>query len=413
MHYTSPGRIGKSIPRIPPNSRRPRSWVPVTLLALLIFAGCSGTSEPDGPVYSDDPGILYTWGGTGQAGYDGDGHTPLNSWFYQPIDVLVTSGGDVYVVDYNNHAVRRLQVDGTLHTVIGDGYVGDGPPDQDDFDEPGVPGRTVSLNHPTDLVELQDGRILLSAWHNHKLRRYDPATGLVRVVCGAGAGFEGDGGEASDALLNQPTATVVTDTGELYILDQRNERVRRIDADGVITSVVGTGDRGFGGDNGPPSDAMISLPAGGNPPTAGGLAIDAAGRIFISDSENQRIRMVDFGADIITTIAGTGEAGFSGDGGPATQAMLNNPLDLEIGPDGRLYVADELNHRIRAIDLDTGVITTVAGKGTQGFSGDRGSALEAELNRPQGIGFDGEGRIYIADTYNHRIRRMRLPEDAS
>ncbi len=226
------------------------------------------------------------------------------------------------------------------------------------------------------------------------------------VTSGAGAGFAGDGGPAEEALLNQPSQTVLGPDGGLYILDQRNQRVRRIAPDGTLSTVVGTGDAGFAGDGGSPQNARIQMPSGSNPPPGGALAFDSEGRLYISDALNNRVRRVDFQLDLIETIAGNGQAGFAGDGGPAIEASLNNPRDIVFGPDSRLYVADEFNHRVRAIDLTTGTITTVAGNGVPGFTGDGGPATASSLNRPAGLEFDAEGRLYIVDTYNHRIRRV-------
>ena len=185
--------------------------------------------------------------------------------------------------------------------------------------------------------------------------------------------------------------------------------MRKIDSNGIITTVVGTGVAGFAGDGGSPRDAQLQMPAGANPPPAGALVFDPQGRLYIADALNHRIRRVDFDRDLIETVAGTGVADGGGDGDPALSAALNNPRDLAFGPDGRLYIADEFNHRIRALDLATGIIETVAGSGEEGFSGDGRPALSAALNRPAGIDFDLQGQLYIADTYNHRIRRVVLP----
>ena len=185
--------------------------------------------------------------------------------------------------------------------------------------------------------------------------------------------------------------------------------MRKIDSDGIITTVVGSGVAGFAGDGGSPREAQLQLPAGANPPPAGGLVFGPQGRLYIADALNHRIRRVDFDRDLIETVAGTGAADGGGDGGPALSAALNNPRDLAFGPDGRLYIADELNHRIRALDLATGIIETVVGSGAEGFAGDGGPALSAALNRPAGLDFDPQGRLYIADAYNHRIRRVVLP----
>ena len=382
------------------------------ILALLLTA-CSTSTGPDSTPQArctDAPGVICTWAGTGEAGFNGDGLPRLASDLYWPVDItFVPSGETAYLLDWNNHRVRRVTLEGTLVTAIGTDFVGDGPYDESDQVPPGAPGTEVHLNHPTHLLPLADGTLLLTAWHNHKLRLYDPQTGLVQVLCGAGPGFAGDGGPARDALLSQPPQTVLGPDGGLYILDQRNQRVRKIDRDGIITTVVGTGEAGFAGDGGSPLHAQLQFPAGANPPPAGSLAFDPQGRLYIADALNHRIRRVDFDRDRIETVAGTGAADFSGDGGPALSAALNNPRDLAFGPDGRLYIADEFNHRIRALELATGIIETVVGSGAAGFSGDGGPALSAALNRPAGLDFDPQGRLYIADAYNHRIRRVVLP----
>jgi sugar lactone lactonase YvrE len=324
--------------------------------------------------------------------------------------LTITPAGEFYVIDWNNHQVRRVTPQGELETVIGADFVGDGPYDESDRSAPGALGTEVYLNHPTHLLPLADGTLLLTCWHNHKLRLFDPHTGLVQVISGGKAGFAGDGGPLHDALLNQPQQTVSGPDGSLYLLDQRNQRVRRIAPDGTISTVVGTGQAGFAGDGGSPLQAQLNMPMGSNPPPGGALAVDRQGRLYISDTLNHRIRRADLALDVIETIAGNGETGFSGDGGPAIQAALNNPRDLGFGPDGRLYLADEMNHRVRAIDLDTGIIATVVGNGETGFSGDGGPAIQAALNRPAGLEFDRDGRLYVADTYNHRIRRVNLEE---
>jgi sugar lactone lactonase YvrE len=146
-----------------------------------------------------------------------------------------------------------------------------------------------------------------------------------------------------------------------------------------------------------------------NPEPGGSIAVDGEGRVYLADTYNNRIRRLDLTAGTVATIAGIGMAGFSGDGGPATAAMLNRPRDLEFGPDGNLYVADTDNQRVRMIEMATGLITTVAGNGTAGFSGDGGPATAAALNRPFGIAFDKAGQLFVADTFNNRFRRVVRP----
>jgi hypothetical protein len=368
--------------------------------------GCSGPPESDEPEgCTEAPGVACVWAGTGQAGLNGDGLPRRKTRLYWPIDLDFAPDGTPWVLDWNNHLIRRVLSDDTFETVAGT-FVGDGPPDQMDFVEPGADGLTVSLNHPTDFQFDEFGDVFFAAWHNHKIRKIDPATGKVVVWCGRGPGYAGDGGDASEALFNQPKSIAFDGEGALYILDQRNFRIRKIDAEHTITTVVGIGTAGFDGDGGPPSEATLRFEAGPNPEPSGGLVLGPDGALYFSDGLNHRIRRVDFAANTIETIAGTGEPGYSGDGGPAIDAQIDNVRDLEFGPDGRLYFADTENHRIRAIDLGSGLIDTVAGSGAPGEAGDARPALAVDLNRPMGLAFDAEGALYIADTFNNRILKV-------
>lgn len=378
---------------------------PITMCCLMLFlVSCSGSEgvEPN----TNETGTISTWAGTARAGFDGDGNDLLKSSFYWPVDLSIDKDGTFYILDWNNHRVRKVTSENTLETVIGTDFVGDGPQDKSDLVEPGTLGTRVNLNHPTHLLPLDDGTLILTAWHNHKLRSYDPETGLVYVICGDGPGYRGDNGSYNDALLNQPSQTILSPDGSLYILDQRNQRVRKIDLQGKITTVAGSGVAGFSGDDGPPIEAQINMPEGSNPQPGGSIALDNVGRLYISDVLNHRIRRVDFQENTIETVAGNGVAGFHGDGGDATLASLNNPRDIQFGPDQRLYIADELNNRIRVLNIDTGEISTFAGNGNATYEGDGGQASQASLNRPAGIEFDLDGNLYIADTYNHCIRKI-------
>jgi len=383
---------------------RNRSLLCVGLATALALAACSDEASSACP---DAPGVICTWAGDGEAAFDGDGYPLLASSFYWPYDITFHAG-ETYIVDWNNHRIRRVEPDGTLLTVIGTDMVGDGPPDLSDLTPPGALGTTIDLNHPTQLTPLPDGTLALVSWHNHKLRVFDPATERALVMCGRAAGFRGDEGPVADALLDQPHSLAVGPDQSLYILDQRNQVIRRVDPDGIITTVVGQPrTRGFSGDGGSPLEATMAQPTGSNPPPGGWVVFDAAGRLYFSDVDNHRVRRVDFALDLIETVAGDGTQGFSGDGGPATAAALNGPRKLTFGPDGRLYIGDKGNHRVRAVDLTTGVIETVLGTGRATYGGDGGPAHEADLFEPQGVTFDGD-HMYILDTGNHRIRRVRL-----
>jgi DNA-binding beta-propeller fold protein YncE len=380
----------------------------VALAGLGAAAGCgSGDSE------CDVSGHACTWlGMPGQTGFNGDGHDRLDTMLYWTMDVQVARDGAVWFIDWNNHLVRKVKPDGQVVSVVGWNdpvFPGDG--DQADptaeYSAAGAPGIDVQLNHPTDLRELSDGTILLMAWHNHKLRKIDPATGRVWVVSGSGAGFAGDGGPAAMALYKQPSHMVLDEHENIYVLDQQNLRVRRIDAQTqIITTVAGTGVAGFAGDQGQALQAQLNFKVGDNPEPSGGMAYKA-GTLYIADSENNRIRSIDLQTGVITTLAGTGQMGYAGDDGPAAQAMLYHPRDLEIGPDGDLYLADTDNGRIRAINLTSGVIRTVVGTGQLGLDPDDDRlATATQLNRPFGIAFDPKGNLLVCDSLNSRLLRV-------
>ena len=353
-----------------------------------------------------DPGVICAWAGTGDAGFDGDHNSLLESDFYFPIDVTFAGDQGTYLVDWNNHKVRSLLIDGTLETVIGTDFIGDGPEDESDQDPPGALGTEVLLNHPTQITPWDDGLLLLVAWHNHKLRTYSPETGRVVVIGGGPPGFGGDGGSLREAVFNQPSQ-IVRELGVTYVFDQRNQVVRSIDANGIVQTVAGTtGQAGYDGDGASPRSATFDFPAGSNPSPAGGLAVDGAGRLYVADTLNHAIRRVDFDADTIDTLCGTGSSGMSPADGSLAELVLNNPRHLRMGPDGRLFIADQDNHRILAVDLDAESYVTVAGGNGAGDSGDGELATVAWLNRPSGISFDPSGALYIADTYNHRFRRV-------
>ena len=384
---------------------------------------------------------IVTWAGDGTQGDDGDGHHRLESWLNHPVEMIFGPDGMAYIMDWNNHRLRRVSSDGKLETLIGTILPGDWP-----CQNPAVPvecevpldgmisGHELSLNHPIDIAFSKEGVTYIAAWHNHKVYQYDPASGLVGILAGQQSpGFTGEDGAASSAKLNFPSSLVVDRIGNLLVSDERNNRVRRISklADRVIKTVAGSSDpsdlSGYGGDGGPAIVAKLALTAydrsGGsdNPPPGGGLAMDKAGSLYIADTFNHCIRKVVSGEDgvigegdpnkeIITTVAGVcGSGGFEGDGGPANKARLKRPHDLDFGPDGRLYVADTYNHVVRAIDLSTGIIQTVAGTGKAGFSGDGGPATSSRLRYPYGVAVDPKGRLYIIDTLNNRIRVVADP----
>src|SRR5438876_70388 len=218
----------------------------------------------------------------------------------------------------------------------------------------------------------------------------------INTVAGGGAG---DGGAATDASLNQPRGVALDASGNLYIADQSNLRIRKVDAAaGIITTVAGNGSPAFAGDGGAATSASLNEPSG--------VAVDASGNVYIADQSNHRIRKVDAATGIITTVAGNGSPAFAGDGGAATSASLNNPDGVAVDASGNVYIADQSNHRIRRVPAATGIITTVAGNGSPAFAGDGGAATSASLNYPDRVALDASGNLYIADQNNHRIRKV-------
>ena len=252
------------------------------------------------------------------------------------------------------------------------------------------------LNFPTALAVDGSGNLYVADTWNHRIRRVD-ATGTITTIAGTGAqGYSGDGGPAASALLDTPAGVALDVRGNRYIADSFNHRIRRVDAAGNITTIAGTGAQGFSGDGGPAVSAQLNSPAH--------VALDGQGNLYIADGFNNRVRRVDT-TGTITTIAGTGAQGFSGDHGPAVRARLNLPVSVALDGSGNLYIADRENHRIRRVDA-SGVITTIAGVGLGRFNGRDGPSVTAVLHRPAGVALDGSGNLYIADSGNHHVRRV-------
>ncbi len=381
------------------------------LLTGLAIAGGMGCGD-NKDVNCDETGRACTYAGRpGVVGFNGDGNHRLDTELYWTMDVSFASDGTVWFIDWNNHLIRRINTDDTVSTIVGwtdPIFPGDGLPGMSERTPQGAPGIDVQLNHPTDLAQAPDGKVHVMAWHNHKLREIDPATGRVRILGGAGAGYTGDGATLATATFKQPKGLELDAVGDMYVLDQQNFRIRKIErATGAMSSIAGTGVQGSDGDGGPATAARLNFEAGSNPEPSGGLVF-ANGKLYVADTLSSRIRAIDLATGIIDNVIGTGAPGYAGDGGPASAAQLNFPRDLEVGPDGHLYIADTDNSVIRAVDLATGIIRTVAGTGELGLDpGDDGRlATEIKLARPFGIEFDPAGNLYISDTINSRIVRV-------
>ncbi|MCL4796870.1 MAG: hypothetical protein KJZ84_20060 [Bryobacteraceae bacterium] len=263
------------------------------------------------------------------------------------------------------------------------------------FSGDGGPATAAGLHHPRGLAVDASGNVYISDVDNHRIRRVSPG-GIISTIAGNGVpGDSGDGGLAVSASLSDVTGLTLDGAGNLYIADAGNRRIRKVTPNGIISTIAGTGIQGFSGDGGPATDAQLNRPTS---------VLFWAGSLYIADSSNQRIRRVSANGTI-TTIAGNGVAGFSGDGGPATGASLRFPLGLAADGLGNLYFADGDNNRVRRISPE-GIITTAAGNGSGRFAGDQGPATSASLNIPWDVTIDGAGNLYIADAGNNRVRRV-------
>jgi sugar lactone lactonase YvrE len=338
-------------------------------------------------------GVIRTVAGTNQRGFSGDGGSAVSAAFDQPRAAAVGPDGSVYVSDTFNHRVRRVAPGGAVTTIVGTGeaaYSGDGGP-----------ATAATLHWPHGVaVDPAGAGLYIADSANHRVRRVDLAAGTVTTVAGSATpGDGGDGGPAPAAQLEDPKGVYAAPSGDLYIADSGNDRIRRVDRSGTISTVAGTGVTGYSGDGGPAAGAEFDAPRA--------VAGDGAGNLYVADDNNHRIRRID-PAGVVTTVAGTGTKGFSGDGGSALSAQLDHPRGVAVDGRGALFIADSMSHRVRMVD-PAGVISTVAGCGRQGFGGDGGPATVARVFEPRGVAVDAAGRLFVADTYNDRVRRVDDP----
>jgi DNA-binding beta-propeller fold protein YncE len=335
-------------------------------------------------------GMMVTVAGTGEPGYSGDGNLATNACLNEPKNLCFDGDGNLFIADSENHAVRRvLRSSGQIDTVAGSishqsMNVGSNPPPMES-DEP--------ADEVDPLADLED-------MPGRAYKQTPDLSGTVRYIVGQGMGrdrFAGDGGLATQSVLNFPSAVVVDRAGVLFVADTLNHRIRRVDPQtGVIQTVAGTGQTKWSGDGGAGISATLNEPVA--------LALHGT-HLYIADQSNNRIRMLDIETQVITTVAGTGDSGYNGDGMPATDAGLAGPSGLALDGDGNLYVADTFNGRIRMIAKDTGIISTIVGDESE-FRYERGSNETATaLSRPYGIALTSDGHVLITDSDNHLLRK--------
>jgi trimeric autotransporter adhesin len=366
-----------------------------------------------GPLVTVSPGIITTVAGTGDFGYSGNGGPAVKAKLNIPSAVIFDNAGNLYITDADNNVVRQVNAStGVIDTVAGsgtDGYFGDSGT-----------ATSAALSTPYGLALDAAGNMFIADSGNNAIRMVNGGSGIINTMAGNGAeGFSGDGGPATSGELNWPLDIELDESGDWFIADFGNQRVRSVRAaTGIIGTFTGGGTlcslkTDAVGDNCPLNAVIMTGPSG--------ISADNACNAYIADKADNRIRYVEQGADLmqvnqppppvdigslVTTIIGDGNQGYFGDGGPGTSAELNDPWRVILDPAGDFYVADTLNNVVRTLNSSSLLMSTLAGNGTCCYGGDGGPASGARLNSPEGIGFDPLGNLYIADSYNFRVRQV-------
>lgn len=349
--------------------------------------GLSGVGNA--PAIAFTPGTITTAAGNGTPGYLGDTASPSLAELDQPSNAIVDDAGTIYIADTANNVVREIS-GGIITTIAGSGASGSAGD--------GGAATSAQLSGPTALALDSAGDLFIADTGNSRIREIAAQTGIISTVAGsATSGFAGDGSAATSAELLSPAGVAVDLSGNLYIADTGNSRIRMVSATTkTITTIAGTASAGYAGDGSSATSAELNGPQG--------LALDFNGNLYIADTLNNSARKIALSAGTITTAAGKGIAGYTGDGAIATSATLSAPSSVSVDAAGNLYIADKKNNVIRQVLSANSYIVTIAGSTSNGFAGDDGSALTAKLNLPQGIALDSSGKLYIADTANNRIR---------
>jgi sugar lactone lactonase YvrE len=334
--------------------------------------------------------IITTVAGNGISRYSGDGGLALNAGL-GPGSVAIDATGNVFIADGANYRVRKVDaVTGIITTIAGTGVWG--------YSGDGGPAIAAELGGPTDMVMDASGNIFISDASNFNVRKIDGSTGIITTIAGGNTGTAlGDGGPATAAVV-RPHGIALDAKGNMFIAEEGTYRIRKIDAlTGIITTIAGIGTQGYSGDGGPATSAQLGSPWD--------VVTDTSGNIYIADDYYFRIRKVDGSTGIITTVAGNGTTSYNGEGILATNAGFNSSI-VAVDASGNIFISDVDSYRIRRIDKSTGIITTVAGNGNMGYSGDGGPAIAAELNFPAQITIDKTGNIFFSDAGNQRIRKV-------
>ena len=331
---------------------------------------------------------IHLFAGNGISTYLGDGGPATAASLSEPKGVAIDGAGNIYIADELNNCIRKVNTSGIINSFAGH------PPGFSGFSGDGGAATAATLGGPKGIAVDGAGNIYFADAGNERIRKVN-TSGIISTIAGNGAsGYSGDGIAATAAELSAVTSIAVDGSGNVYITDLGNYRIRKVNTSGIISTFAGTGSSGYTGDGGAATAAAIGGP--------NFLTFDGGGNLYFSDLANNVIRKINT-SGIISTIAGTGTAGYSGDSGPATAAELNAPMGVALDAAGNIYIGDWSNNRIRKINT-SGIISTYAGDGTPTYGGDGGAATAAKLRNPYGVVTDGAGNLYIADQNNFRIR---------
>ncbi|MGP8217623.1 MAG: T9SS type A sorting domain-containing protein [Bacteroidia bacterium] len=334
---------------------------------------------------------ITTVAGDGTGGYSGNGGSATAAEIMNPQGVATDSQGNIYIADPGNNVIRKVDLAGNITTVAGNnaaGYTGDGGA-----------ATAAELHGATNVKVDASGNIYIGDYYNNCIRKVN-TSGIISTVVGNGIpGYSGDGGQATAAEIDRPHDIAIDASGDLYIVDVNNSCIRKVNTSGIISTFAGNGIGGYSGDGGQATAAELDVPLS--------VALDASGNLYITDKFNNAIRKVNT-SGVISTFAGNGTAGYNGDGIQATSAEINAPWGIALDAAGNVYIGDDLNNRIRKINT-SGTITTIAGNGTPGYSGDGGVATVAKIDNPLGVAVDASGSVYIGDYSNFRVRKVSTP----